>query len=149
MPSGSQGGAHRAFTTTCALLTTDGASGPNVMAAEWTFSVSYDSSLILLLVDPANQTHDMILESSEFGVNLVAENQVAAMAFAGHSSKADTDKLSSEVFETYPAARIRAPMIQGAVLNTECRLVAPYPGATRQPSSARSSSSPRTRRSLR
>ncbi len=115
--------AFRAFTTTCALITTDGPGGPNVMAAEWTFNVSYRPFLILVAIDPANRTHDLILESQEFGVNLVSEEQVTAMGFAGHYSKADTDKLSSELFETYPARRIHAPMIRGSLLNAECRLV--------------------------
>lgn len=115
--------AFRAFTTTCALITTDGTQGPNVMAAEWTFNVSYRPFLILVSIDPGNRTHDMVLESMEFGVNLLTEEQVTAMGFAGHYSKADTDKLSSDLFETYPAQKIRAPMIRGALLNAECRLV--------------------------
>ncbi len=114
--------AFRAFTTGCALITTDGTAGPNVMAAEWTFNVSYDPFLILVCIDPENRTHDMILETKEFGVNLVTADQVNEMAFAGHYSKADTDKLSSDLFDTYPAKRIRAPMIRGSLLNAECRL---------------------------
>ncbi len=119
--------AYRAFTTTCALITTDGPTGPNVMAAEWTFNVSYHPFLILVAIDPGNRTHDMILASEEFGVNLVADDQVTAMGFAGHFSKADTDKLSSDAFETYPASKIRAPLLRGALLSAECRLVAHYP----------------------
>ncbi|HYM38535.1 MAG TPA: flavin reductase family protein [Thermoplasmata archaeon] len=115
--------AFRAFTTTCALITVDGPRGPNVMAAEWTFNVSYRPFLIAVHVDKANVTHDEILATGEFGVNLVSEEQAAAMRFAGHFSKADTEKLSSRVFETYPARTIRAPMIRGSVLNAECRLV--------------------------
>lgn len=127
MASQSLRDAFRAFTTTCALITTDGPHGPNVMAAEWTFNVSYHPFLILVSIDPGNRTHDMILEAKEFGVNLVSEEQVAAMAFAGHYSKSDTDKLSSELFETVPARKIRAPMIRGALLRAECRLVQAIP----------------------
>ncbi len=127
MTSDSLRDAFRAFTTTCALITTDGPHGPNAMAAEWTFNVSYHPFLVLVSIDPGNLTHDMILESKEFGVNLVADDQIAAMGFAGHYSKTDTDKLSSELFETYPAQHIRAPMIRGALLNAECRLVAHHP----------------------
>ena len=76
--------AYRAFTTSCAWITTHGSDGPNVMAAEWAFNVSYDPFLILVAIDPANRTHDLILESKEFGVNLIPEDQVTAMAFAGH-----------------------------------------------------------------
>lgn len=115
--------AFRAFTTGCALLTVHGPRGPNVMAAEWTFNVSYRPFLIAVCVDPANVTHDEILAAREFGVNLLTEEQGAAMRFAGHFSKATTDKLSSQAFDTYPAKRIRAPMIRGSLLNAECRLV--------------------------
>ncbi len=119
--------AFRAFTTTCALITVNGPRGPNIMAAEWTFNVSYHPFLIAVHVDKANVTHDEILAAGEFGVNLVSENQGAQIRFAGHFSKAETDKLSSEVFETYAAGRIKAPMIRGALLNAECRLVQHFP----------------------
>lgn len=119
--------AWRAFTTTVALITTNGRKGPNVMAAEWTFNVSYEPFLISVHVAAENATYEEIEASKEFGVNLVSEEQVAAMGFAGHFSKADTDKLSSTVYETYPAKKINAPMIKGALLNAECRLVQQVP----------------------
>lgn len=115
--------AYRLFTTTVGLITTNGSKGPNVMSAEWTFNVSYDPFLILVLLEPGEATFDAIQETGEFGVSLVAEEQVTAMGFAGHFTKHETDKLSSELFETYPAKRISVPMIQGALLNAECRVV--------------------------
>ena len=127
MTPGSTHDAFRAFTTTCALITVNGPRGPNVMAAEWAFNVSYDPFLIEVHVDKANVTHDEILAAGEFGVNLVSEEQGAQMRFAGHFSKMETDKLSSEVFEAYPAKRIKAPMLHGSVLNAECRLVQHFP----------------------
>ena len=127
MSSGTLRDAYRAFTTACALVTTNGPRGPNVMAAEWTFNVSYEPFLIAVHIDPENATHDEILASGEFGVNVASENQVAAIGFAGHRSKRTTDKLSSEIFETYPGKRIRAPMLRGALLNAECRLVQHLP----------------------
>ena len=119
--------AYHAFTTTVGLITTNGSKGPNVMAAEWTFHVSYEPFLIAVLVDPENATHAAITETGEFGVNLVSEEQVAPMGFAGHFSKHDTDKLSSELFETYPGGRIKAPMLRSALLNAECRVVKEVP----------------------
>lgn len=123
MSSGTLRDAYRAFTSTVALITTNGPKGPNVMAAEWTFNVSYDPFLISVHINPENVTHDEILAAGEFGVNLVSEAQVGAMAFAGHYSKGDTDKLSSELFETYPGKRIKSLMLKDALLNAECRLV--------------------------
>jgi flavin reductase (DIM6/NTAB) family NADH-FMN oxidoreductase RutF len=115
--------AYRLFTTSVALVTTNGPRGPNVMAAEWTFNVSYEPFLILVSIEPGEATHEAIAETGEFGVNLLAEEQVVAMGFAGHFSKHDTDKLSSELFETVPATRIRAPLLKGCLLTAECKLV--------------------------
>ncbi len=115
--------AYRQFVTTVGLITTHGSSGPNVMAAEWTYNVSYEPFLIAVHIAPDEATHEAIEETGEFGVSLVAADRVVAMGLAGHFSKREVDKLSSEVFETYPGRRIRAPMIKGATLNAECRLV--------------------------
>lgn len=119
--------AYRLFTTGVALITTNGRLGPNVMAAEWTFNVSYEPFLISVHIEPGEATHDAIQETKEFGVNLVSEEQLTAMAFAGHFTRHETDKLSSEMFETYPPTKIHAPMIKGCLLNAECRLIAQYP----------------------
>ena len=119
--------AHRAFTTTVGLITTHDGRGPNVMAAEWTFNVSYDPFLIMVVVRPVHATHEAIAASKEFGVSLCSEDQSRLASFAGHFSKDDTEKLSSELFETYPAKHIRAPLIQGALLNAECKLVDSFP----------------------
>ena len=115
--------AYRLFTTSVALITTTGKRGPNVMAAEWTFNVSYEPFLILVAIEPGEATHEAIAETGEFGVSLLAEDQVVGMGFAGHFSKHDTDKLSSDLFPTTPATKIKPPLIAGALLNAECRLV--------------------------
>lgn len=119
--------AYRQFPTGVALITTHGRGGPNIMAAEWTFNVSYNPFLIVVHIGPRKATYEAIQETKEFGVNLVAEEQVAAMGFAGHFSKHEVDKLSSELFETYPAQEIKAPLIRGCLLNAECRLIQQVP----------------------
>ncbi|MFQ5837676.1 MAG: flavin reductase [Thermoplasmata archaeon] len=115
--------AYRQFTTGVSLITTHGTAGPNVTAAEWTFNVSYEPFLISVHIGRGKATHDAIEQTGEFGVNIVAEDQVAAMALAGHFSKRVVDKLSSDLFDTYPAKRIKAPLIRGCLLNAECRVV--------------------------
>ncbi len=127
MASGDLREAFRKFTTTVGFITTHGPRGPNVMAAEWTYHVSYRPFLVSVHIASDSATHEAIIETGEFGVNLTADDQVLAMGFAGHFSKHEIDKLSSEVFETYPAKRIKAPMIKGCLLNAECRLVQRIP----------------------
>jgi len=114
----------RQFATGIALVTTVGSLGPNVMAAEWTMQVSYDPFLIAVFVSPDEATHGQILESEEFGINICSDDQLALIALAGGYTRREVDKLSSELFETYPAKYIKAPMIKGCVVNAECRLYA-------------------------
>ncbi|MDX1534277.1 MAG: flavin reductase family protein [Thermoplasmata archaeon] len=127
MASSSAREAYREFTTGVSLVTTRSSGGANVMAAEWTFHVSYDPFLISVHIRPGKATYDAIVESREFGVNMVPEAMVNAMAFAGHFTGRDTDKLSSDLFETYPAEKIGAPLLRGATLNAECRVVQQVP----------------------
>ncbi len=117
----------RAFATTVALITTQDGRGPNVMAAEWTFNVSYDPFLIMVVLRPSRATHAAIAETREFGVSLCSEEQAALSHLAGNYTKDETDKLSSGLFETYPATQIRPPLVRGAVMNAECRLVGSFP----------------------
>jgi hypothetical protein len=58
---------------------------------------------------------------------MVPEELINAMSFAGHFTGRDTNKLSSELFDTYPAEKIDAPLVRGATLNAECRLVQQVP----------------------
>ncbi len=119
--------AFRQFTTTVAFITTHGSRGPNVMAAEWTFNVSYEPFLISVHIASGEATYEAIEETKEFSVNPATEEQVAAMSFAGHFTRHETDKLSSDLFETYPATKIKVPLIKGCLLNAECRLIQQIP----------------------
>lgn len=93
------------------------------MAAEWTYNVSYDPFLISVHLHPGQATYEAIEETGEFGVNIVPEDQVTTMAFAGHFTGRRVNKLSSELFDTYKGSRIGVPMIRGCLLNAECKLV--------------------------
>ena len=119
--------AFRQFTTGVSLVTTRGSSGDNVMAAEWTFHVSYDPFLVSVHIRPGKATYQAIVETQEFGVNMVSEDLVNAMSFAGHFTGREIDKVSSDLFDTYPAEKIGAPLIRGATLNAECRVVQQVP----------------------
>jgi flavin reductase (DIM6/NTAB) family NADH-FMN oxidoreductase RutF len=96
--------------------------GPNVMAAEWTMTVSHNPPLVLVVVHSENATNEMITKSGEFGVNLAADDQSDLVSLAGSFTRYQTDKFSSGNIRTFQGKKIRAPMIEGAVVNAECIL---------------------------
>ncbi len=114
------------FVTSVGLITSNGKKwGPNVMAAEWTMQISYDPPLIAVFIHPGDVTHENILESKEFGVNMVTDDQAPLSHLAGTVSKRYYDKLSDEHFKdkTYPAKKINVLMIKGCTINAECKLI--------------------------
>ncbi len=119
--------AFRRFASSVAFITTKGGKGPNVMTAEWIFNVSYNPFLVSVHLKPSDATFDAISETGEFGVGLISEDQITAMSFAGHFTRHETDKFSSELFDTYPAKKIDVPMIKGCTMNMECKLTQRIP----------------------
>ena len=93
------------------------------MAAEWAFQVSYQPMRFIVLVYSGDSTHENIIESKEFGVNFVSADDAILANIAGSYTGKEVNKLSSELFQTYPAKQISAPMISGCFLNAECRLI--------------------------
>lgn len=115
--------AARYLITSVALITSTGRHSANVMSAEWTFQVSYRPMRLIVLVNPRDATHENILESREFGANFLSDDQAALANLAGYYTGREVNKLSSGIFQTYPAKNIHAPMILDCLLNAECRVV--------------------------
>ena len=89
------------------------------MAAEWTHHVSYSPS-------QDDATAENIKESKEFGVNLAAEDQNIICSITGQYTGKRVDKIAllkkmGIVF--YEAKKIKVPMITGAAMNAECKLI--------------------------
>jgi flavin reductase (DIM6/NTAB) family NADH-FMN oxidoreductase RutF len=116
----------RQFVTNVGLITSNGPLGINVMAAEWTHHVSYSPSLIAVNVRQDDATAENINESKEFGVNLAAEDQNIICSITGQHTGKRVDKIAllkkmGIVF--YESKKIKVPMITGAAMNAECKLI--------------------------
>ncbi len=116
----------RLFVCSPGLITSNGPNGPNIMTAEWTRHVSYSPGLIQVNFLPSDATLENIEKTREFGVNLVSEALVKATSTAGHYTGREVDKhalLKQLGVEFYDPKKIKAPMVKGATLNLECRVV--------------------------
>ena len=113
------------FVTNVGLITTNGPYEHNIMAAEWTHQVSYKPGLIAVCIGPNKATLENIRESKEFGVSLAAADQNVLSSVAGGSSGKGYDKVAAlkEIgFKFYNAKKIKTLLLEGAVLNLECKL---------------------------
>ncbi|HEX7734150.1 MAG TPA: flavin reductase family protein [Ktedonobacteraceae bacterium] len=114
---------YRYFASTVALITSQSEGQQrNVMACEWTMNVCRHPLKIMTLINKDDLTHELIMASGEFGVNLCSEEQSSLSHFAGSNTGREEDKLHNTIFNglLYTATRIQAPMIRGCVLNAEC-----------------------------
>lgn len=113
------------FITNVGLITSNGPNGHNVMSAEWTHHISYSPGLVAVCVGHGKATLENIRETKEFGVNICATDQNVMSSIAGGSSGKNVDKvkaLKELGFKFYNAKKIKTLMVEGAVLNLECKL---------------------------
>lgn len=113
--------------TTVAMLTSAADGRENVMACEWAMMISGSPLRFIVSVGPRHLTHELIQRSGEFGLSFCSDEQANLSHVSGSYSLHDVDKWELADFPTYPAKRIRAPMIDESALNVECRVVETYP----------------------
>ncbi len=93
------------------------------MAAEWAMLVSFAPVSFVVSVRPSHATHELIEQAGEFGLSFCSDRQARLSHISGSYSLHDVDKWTLAGFPTYQAKKIGAPMIDGALLNVECRVL--------------------------
>jgi len=117
------------WATNVGLITSNGPNGQNIMAAEWTFYLSYSPAIISVHTgggENGKATAENIMKTKEFGVSLAASDQNVISSIAGGASGRDVDKiamLKEMGFELYQGRKINALMVKGAATNAECHLL--------------------------
>jgi len=110
--------------TSVSMITSTGSKGQNIMAAEWTMQISYEPMLIAVFIHESSSTLKNILETKQFGVNVASQDQTIPVSIAGGYSRKEIAKLDiSNAFKLSKAKKLNIPLIQGCIINAECRLV--------------------------
>lgn len=113
------------FVTNVGLVTSRGPQGDNIMAAEWTHQISYRPALLAIHIGPNKTTYENIIAAGVFGVNIAASDQNVLSHLAGGHSGRQYDKIAIARdlgFSFREAKTIDALILEGAVVNFECRL---------------------------
>jgi len=65
------------------------------MACEWTHHISYRPGLIAVCIRPGDATHDNIIQTKEFGVNLCSVDQSIMSSIVGGYTGIIYDKINA------------------------------------------------------
>jgi flavin reductase (DIM6/NTAB) family NADH-FMN oxidoreductase RutF len=94
----------------------------NAMTAAWAIPVSHRPALVVVHIAPQRYTHDLIMEAKEFGLSILAEDQMEASQHAGTVSGRKVDKFAGDVLKAKPSKVIDTPVLEGCAATMECKL---------------------------
>jgi len=105
------------------LITSKGKTGkPNIMTIAWLIPVSANPPLLVMSVRPERYSHNLILESGEFVVNVPSFDLAQEVLFCGRRSGREHDKFKATSLRTQKARKVHAPIIKECVGHLECRV---------------------------
>ena len=85
-------------------------------------SLSLKPSLVLVCLDLKSASHDLVAQSSVFGVNILAEQDEW---ISSHFAQRIPDKFSDI---SYHLGQVGVPLLDNALATLECRVISRYPG---------------------
>jgi len=92
----------------------------NYMALDWLTRVNFKPAMLGICVNRGNTSHDAIVKTGEFSINVPSEDMVEVTDYVGLVSGSRVDK--SDLFEVFYGELQAAPLIRECPLNIECRL---------------------------
>lgn len=107
------------------LITSIGPHGQDIMAAEWTYYVSYSPALISVHIGKGKTTLENIKATKEFGVSMAAsdQNMISSIAGKGHGDQLDKMAVLRDMgTEFIDSKHIKPQLVKGAAMHFECRL---------------------------
>jgi flavin reductase (DIM6/NTAB) family NADH-FMN oxidoreductase RutF len=110
------------FAESVAVVTVKRGEKLNAMTAAWVIPVSHRPALVVVHIAPQRYTHDIIVETKEFGLSILAEDQMEVSQHAGTVSGRKADKFMAEIMKPKPSRVIAAPVLEGCVATMECKL---------------------------
>jgi flavin reductase (DIM6/NTAB) family NADH-FMN oxidoreductase RutF len=110
------------------LVTCMDATGkPNIITLAWVGTVCSEPPTVALGVRPSRYSHDLIMTSKEFVVNVPSVKHILETDYCGITSGRDVNKFAETKFTPEPAVKVKAPLIKECPVNMECVLTNTVP----------------------
>jgi len=113
-----------ALTTGIYVLTVRAGSVQHGMSSSWATQVSGEPVLLMAAVDQQHFTHQMILDSGAFALNIVGDRGKHLEDYFYGAASRRPDNLAPFVLETGVTG---TPMLRDALASLDCRLVSTHP----------------------
>lgn len=105
-----------------ALVTCGTPDKPNVLTIGWTGITCTRPPMTYISVRPERYSHDIIMNSGEFVINLTTSAMCRETDFCGVKSGRDIDKFAVCGFHTAPAKMVSVPIIEECPVSLECKV---------------------------
>lgn len=110
------------FAEAVAVVTVKRGETLNAMTAAWAIPVSQRPTLVVVHIAPQRHTHDFVMETKEFGLSILADDQMELAQHAGTASGRKIDKFASGLLKPKASKVIAAPLLEGCAATMECKL---------------------------
>ena len=110
------------FSESVAVVTVRAGDKVNAMTAAWAIPVSQRPALVVVHIAPQRYTHDLIMETKEFGLSILADDQTEVSQHAGTLSGRKVDKFESGVLKQKAPRVTSTPVLEGCAATMECKL---------------------------
>jgi flavin reductase (DIM6/NTAB) family NADH-FMN oxidoreductase RutF len=110
------------FAEAVAVVTVKKGETLNAMTAAWAIPVSHRPTLVVVHIAPQRHTHDFVMETKEFGLSILADDQMELAQHAGTASGRKLDKFASGLLKPKQPKVIAAPLLEGCAATMECKL---------------------------
>lgn len=94
----------------------------NIITVAWAGTICSDPAMLSISVRKERFSHQMLMESREFVVNLTTEKILKATDYCGVRSGKDVDKWKEMRLTPGKASKVNAPIIEESPVNLECRV---------------------------
>ena len=95
---------------------------PNVMTAAWTGIICTDPALVYVSLRPSRYSHEIIMKSKEFVINVPSVNIAKAVDLCGVKSGRNTDKFKITGLTAVKCKYVQAPQVAEAPISLECKV---------------------------
>jgi len=106
------------------VVTVDKQGKPNVMGAAWWTFTSVQPPMMCISIGHPRYTHECLQFNKEFVLCFPSEEQAKESWICGTKSGRNVDKFEACGFKTTPSEIVKPPIIEGATVAYECRVVA-------------------------